>query len=1457
MDKENTPRLPVMSGKRALTSSSDGELPQPAQKKMRKQEQEPPQKLKLATSVVPPRRPVVLKATVKQIRPTGAATVAGTPSRATISTGASRRPGWDLKGKISDMETKVQNYQTRIKSVNQENECLKASVSKAQKRTAEIEEENNRLKKRLGQCEEELVTLVTIKGDLEKTTEERDGLKKDFKKLTEEHKVLEGLRDLLESELRNVQTQLSIQTSALSRCQDSLKESQEMVQNLEETVAHQREDLHLGEMERRKLHNTIQELKGNIRVFCRVRPLLSGNSDILHIQLPANDNKALTLAKMEESHTGRTVDTQKSYNFSFDRKKMRKQEQEPPHKLKLATSVVPPRRPVVLKATVKQIRPTGAATVAGAPSRATLSTGASRRPGWDLKGKVSDMETKVQNYQTRIKSVNQENECLKASVSKAQKRTAEIEEENNRLKKRLGQCEEELVTLVTIKGDLEKTTEERDGLKKDFKKLTEEHKVLEGLRDHLESELCNVQTQLSIQTSALSRCQDSLKESQEMVQNLEETVAHQREDLHLGEMERRKLHNTIQELKATSGVRPLLSGKSDILHIQLPANDNKALTLAKMEESHTGRTVDTQKSYNFSFDRVFGPRSSQSEVFEEISLLVQSALDGYNVCCFAYGQTGSGKTFTMEGGEEGDKWGVIPRAVRQIFKSAKGLGEQGWQYSFTASFVEIYNETLRDLLYRGNPKKRPEHEIRKNPNNEITVTNLTYQKVTNEDEVHNLIMLANQNRSTARTGMNDHSSRSHSRGKTQTETQSATMLCLVDLAGSERVQKSQSQGERFKEMTAINSSLTNLGIVIAALANKDSFVPYRNSKLTYLLQNCLGGNSKTLMFVNVSPEEESFGESLNSLRFASKNTSRLPVMSGKRALTSSSDGELPQPAQKKMRKQEQEPPQKLKLATSVVPPRRPVVLKATVKQIRPTGAATVAGAPSRATISTGASRRPGWDLKGKISDLETKVQNYQTRIKSVNQENECLKASVSKAQKRTAEIEEENNRLKKRLGQCEEELVTLVTIKGDLEKTTEERDGLKKDFKKLTEEHKVLEGLRDHLESELRNVQTQLSIQTSALSRCQDSLKESQEMVQNLEETVAHQREDLHLGEMERRKLHNTIQELKGNIRVFCRVRPLLSGKSDILHIQLPANDNKALTLAKMEESHTGRTVDTQKSYNFSFDRVFGPRSSQSEVFEEISLLVQSALDGYNVCCFAYGQTGSGKTFTMEGGEEGDKWGVIPRAVRQIFKSAKGLGEQGWQIYNETLRDLLYRGNPKKRPEHEIRKNPNNEITVTNLTYQKVTNEDEVHNLIMLANQNRSTARTGMNDHSSRSHSRGKTQTETQSATMLCLVDLAGSERVQKSQSQGERFKEMTAINSSLTNLGIVIAALANKDSFVPYRNSKLTYLLPNCLGGNSKTLMFVNVSPEEESFGESLNSLRFASKVNDCVIATVSANKK
>ena len=258
-------------------------------------------------------------------------------------------------------------------------------------------------------------------------------------------------------------------------------------------------------------------------------------------------------------------------------------------------------------------------------------------------------------------------------------------------------------------------------------------------------------------------------------------------------------------------------------------------------------------------------------VFQEISQLVQSALDGYKVCIFAYGQTGSGKTFTMEGDNSSiyvENRGIIPRSVEKIFSVSKNLEENGWKFKISVNMVEIYNDQVRDLLST-------------NKNNVISSGNkieapLEFEVHTYED-VYPLLDLSSKKRSTAETMCNEHSSRSHSifqlkiTGKNENTNQIRDgVLNLIDLAGSERVSSSKVEGESLKETQAINKSLLALGDVITAMVNKNSHIPYRNTKLTTILQNHLGGDSKTLMFVNISPLMSNFNETINSLKFAIK-----------------------------------------------------------------------------------------------------------------------------------------------------------------------------------------------------------------------------------------------------------------------------------------------------------------------------------------------------------------------------------------------------------------------------------------------------------------------------------------------------------------------------------------------------------------------------------------------------------
>lgn len=340
----------------------------------------------------------------------------------------------------------------------------------------------------------------------------------------------------------------------------------------------------------------------------------------------------------------------------------------------------------------------------------------------------------------------------------------------------------------------------------------------------------------------------------ERIRSLEEQLA-------AGESQRRKLHNTIQELRGNvrvfARVRPFLpnDGAEEAETAEQSTiaafHDSNSLCIRKQKTASDGRP----EEHAFNFDTVFGPSSSQEVVFDEVKEFVQSALDGYNVCIFSYGQTGAGKTHTMQGSGTGPMRGIIPRAMQQVGKYKTELESKGWQYKMDVSFIEIYNETIKDLL-RVNDVDDLKHDVKRDAAGNVFVSDVIMRSVDPNDEleIDDIMQQAARFRSVGQTAMNERSSRSHSvftLHLTASNSERGVVLkgslSLVDLAGSERLDRSGATGERMKETLAINKSLSSLTDVFVALANKQSHIPYRNSKLTHLLQPALSGDGKTLM----------------------------------------------------------------------------------------------------------------------------------------------------------------------------------------------------------------------------------------------------------------------------------------------------------------------------------------------------------------------------------------------------------------------------------------------------------------------------------------------------------------------------------------------------------------------------------------------------------------------------------
>ncbi|XP_017484060.1 PREDICTED: kinesin-like protein Klp68D [Rhagoletis zephyria] len=274
----------------------------------------------------------------------------------------------------------------------------------------------------------------------------------------------------------------------------------------------------------------------------------------------------------------------------------------------------------------------------------------------------------------------------------------------------------------------------------------------------------------------------------------------------------------------------------------------------------------------FTYDAAYDASASQINLYNEVVFpLVSSVLEGFNGCIFAYGQTGTGKTFTMEGVRGHDELkGIIPRTFEQIWLHINRT--ENFQFLVDVSYLEIYMEELRDLL-----KPNSKHlEVRERGSG-VYVPNLHAVNCKSVDDMLNVMHIGNKNRTVGFTKMNEHSSRSHAifmirieMCDIETNTIKVGKLNLIDLAGSERQSKTGASAERLKEASKINLALSSLGNVISALAENSPHVPYRDSKLTRLLQDSLGGNSKTIMIANIGPSSYNYNETLTTLRYASR-----------------------------------------------------------------------------------------------------------------------------------------------------------------------------------------------------------------------------------------------------------------------------------------------------------------------------------------------------------------------------------------------------------------------------------------------------------------------------------------------------------------------------------------------------------------------------------------------------------
>lgn len=728
------------------------------------------------------------------------------------------------KAEITKLKASLQTAQNEVNNAKAEVETMEQALNEANTQTTTLRDEVENL----------MQALKNAKQDHEKTLEDMEALRQAFDETEGDIRMtsVQHEEDLAKEHKRELQD-LSAEVSALTEANKALKAAR-----AKETAGPSASEVDLQikldqkQSELERIRVDFREAKDNlIKSKRKIEELSAGNKALINgaFDSPKKRNEILSSPLKKETFDRFTTEEEVSAETAFYRSHARTRSRVPHEPTKRARSSSP-------------------------------ST-------------VVRLERELGEETKRVKTITQERDSLKSQQRMNDVRVQHLEADVSKLHQKVEEANQKSDNLVSVVAGVSQNPEARED--KEFMDTEIESLIKKGDKEMIAEEF-----------RALARKSTLQKEhnAQLLIRIL-------------------KLQGNIQ---VCCRIRPMTNGE---------IKRNTKRVVEPLSDSEVGVFDERTKSWkSYAYDKVWGPDSHQLGIFQDVEPLALSVVDGYNACIFAYGQTGSGKTYTMEGGQGIDR-GISFRTIEKVFNllqyrvikqdaliqqynngDADPSAEKPGKFSFSINvgMLEIYNDNVHDLLVKQdkkNPKKKKSLEIKRDKEGTIVVAGLTKEPLHGLKDVVKLLLRGNDSRATAATDLNEHSSRSHMvltvEVKSGIEGQEPTTgtLYLVDLAGSERVRKSAVEGQELKEATHINKSLSALGNVMEALDRKASHVPYRDSKLTYLLQDSLGGNSRTMMVVAVCPTSVTSDETSHALQFATR-VRRINIGSAKRNVMS-------------------------------------------------------------------------------------------------------------------------------------------------------------------------------------------------------------------------------------------------------------------------------------------------------------------------------------------------------------------------------------------------------------------------------------------------------------------------------------------------------------------------------------------------------------------------------------------